>query len=216
MLPEPIAVTLQVIDALEQVGATYVIGGSLASTVHGVVRTTLDTDIVADLSLRQAQPFADLLADVFYLDLDTIRHAIQQRSSFNLIHLATMFKVDIFVSKGRPFDRQQLDRRQSWIADPDSGRTIYVTTPEDTILTKLAWYRLGGEVSDRQWRDILGVLAVQEGRLDLAYMRQWAASLDVSDLLERVLSESIKGDPVTAMQQTIAAIDGLIDADTTS
>ena len=191
MLPEPIAVTLQVIDALEQVGATYVIGGSLASTIHGVVRTTLDTDIVAELSLQQAQPFADLLAGAFYLDIDTIRHAIRQRSSFNLIHLATMFKVDIFISKGRPFDRQQLDRRQRWIADSDSGRAIYVTTAEDTVLTKLAWYRLGDEMSDRQWRDVLGVLAVQGDRLDLAYMRQWAEALDVSDLLQRALGELI-------------------------
>ena len=134
----------------------YVIGGSLASTIHGVVRTTLDTDIVTDLSLQQAQPFVDLLAGAFYLDIDTIRRAIRQCSSFNVIHLATMFKVDIFVSKGRPFDRQQLERRQQWIADPDSGRTIYVITPEDTILAKLAWYRLGGEISDRQWRDISG------------------------------------------------------------
>ncbi len=189
MLPEPIAVTLQVVDALEQVGATYVIGGSLASTIHGVVRTTLDTDIVADLSLRQAQPFADLLTGAFYLDVNTIRHAIRQRSSFNVIHLATMFKVDIFVSKGRPFDRQQLDRRQRWIADPDSGRTICVATPEDTVLAKLAWYRLGDEISDRQWRDILGVLAVQGDRLNLTYMRQWAASLGVSDLLEQALGE---------------------------
>jgi hypothetical protein len=189
MLPEPIAVTLQVVDALEQVGAAYVIGGSLASTIHGVVRTTLDTDIVADLTLRQAQPFAALLAGTFYLDIDTIRHAIHQHSSFNVIHLATMFKVDIFVSKDRPFDRQQLNRRQRWIADPDSGRTIYVVTPEDTVLTKLAWYRLGGEISDRQWRDVLGVLAVQGDRLDFAYMRQWAATLDVIDLLERALDE---------------------------
>ncbi len=192
MLPEPIAVTLQVIDALEQVGATYVIGGSLASTIHGVVRTTLDTDILADLTLQQAQPFADLLAGTFYLDIDTIRHAIQQRSSFNVIHLATMFKVDIFVSKGRPFDRQQLDRRQAWVADPHSGRTIYVATPEDTVLAKLAWYRLGGEVSDRQWRDIMGVLAVQGDRLDLVYLRQWAEALDVSDLLQRALGELIE------------------------
>ncbi len=187
MLPEPIAVTMLVIDALEQVGAAYVIGGSLASTIHGVVRTTLDTDIVADLSLRQAKPFADLLAGVFYLDIDTLRHAIQQHSSFNVIHLATMFKVDIFIPKNRPFDRQQLARRQPWTADPDSGRVFYVASPEDTILAKLAWYRLGGEISDRQWRDILGVLVVQGERLDLSYMRQWAMSLGVSDLFERAL-----------------------------
>jgi len=88
MLPEPLTVTLQVIDALEQVGARYVIGGSLASTIHGVVRTTLDTDIIADLHLQQVQRFADLLVGVFYFDIDAIRHAIRQRSSFNLIHLA--------------------------------------------------------------------------------------------------------------------------------
>ena len=189
MLPEPLAVTLQVVDALEQVGARYVIGGSLASTIHGVVRTTLDTDIVADLTLKQAQPFAELLTSAFYLDLGAIRHAIRQRSSFNMIHLATMFKVDIFIPKQTPFDRQQLERRQPWAADPDSDRLIYVATPEDTVLAKLVWYRQGDEISDRQWRDILGVLVVQGERLDLAYMRRWAASLDVSDLLERALAE---------------------------
>lgn len=190
MLPEPLAVTLLVVDALEQVGATYVLGGSLASTIHGVVRTTQDADLLADLKPQQAQPFADLLTSAFYLDVHTIHHAIHQRGSFNLIHLASMFKVDIFIPKHRPFDRQQLRRRQLWVVDPDSGRSIYVATPEDTILAKLAWYRLGGEVSDRQWRDILGVLAVQGERLDLAYLDPAAAQLGVSDLLARALRAS--------------------------
>jgi len=189
MPAEPLAVTLLVTDALEQVGAPYVIGGSFASTIHGVVRSTLDTDIVADLSLEQARPFADLLSGAFYLDLDTIRHAIRIRGSLNLIHLATMFKVDVFIPKGRPFDRQQLARRQPWPVDPDSGRVIYVATAEDTILAKLEWYRRGNEVSDRQWLDILGVLAVQGDGLDDVYMRRWAAALGVSDLLERALRE---------------------------
>jgi hypothetical protein len=102
-------------------------------------------------------------------------------------------KVDLFVPKGTPFDEQQLDRRQSWIADPDSGRTIYVATPEDTVLAKLAWYRQGDEVSDRQWRDILGVLAVQGEGLDLSYMHRWAESLGLSDLLERAWAEIQRG-----------------------
>lgn len=189
MLPEPMAVTLQVIDALEQVGAAYVISGSLASTIHGVVRTTLDTDIVADLSMRQVQEFAGLLAGTFYLDSDSIRDAVRKRSSFNVIHLATMFKVDVFVAKNRPFDRQQLARCQPWTADPESGREFYVASAEDTILAKLEWFRLGNEVSDRQWRDVLGVIAVQGDRLDLPYLRKWAASLGVSDLLERALGQ---------------------------
>lgn len=190
MPSEQIAVTLLVVDALEQVGARYVVGGSLASTVHGVVRTTLDTDMVADLSIEQAQPLADLLQDAFYFDLNTMRDAIRKRASFNLIHLQTMFKVDIFVAKDRRLDRQQLERRQAWILNPATGRSLYVATAEDTVLAKLVWYRLGGEVSDRQWRDILGVLSVQAARLDFDYVRDSASELQVDDLLTRAVREA--------------------------
>lgn len=190
MASEQINVTLLVVDALEEVGACYVVGGSLASTIHGVVRTTLDTDIVADLTLAQAQPLADLLGGAFYLDLNTMRDAIQKRTSFNLIHLQTMFKVDVFVAKARQLDRQQLQRRQAWVADPATGRSLYVATAEDTVLAKLVWYRLGDEISDRQWRDILGVLSVQGQRLDLDYLNQFAAELQIDDLLRRALEEA--------------------------
>lgn len=190
MASEQITVTLLVVDALERVGAPYVVGGSLASAIHGVVRTTLDTDIVAALTLAQADPLADLLGDAFYLDRDTMRHAIQTRSSFNLIHLQTMFKVDIFVAKARRLDRQQLERRQAWVADSATGRSLYVTTAEDTVLAKLVWFRLGGEMSDRQWRDILGVLRVQGERLDLGFLSDSAAELQVDDLLKRAIGEA--------------------------
>ncbi|MCD6553417.1 MAG: hypothetical protein J7M16_05345 [Anaerolineae bacterium] len=188
MLSEPIAVTLLVIEVLERLNVPYLIGGSLASAVHGVARATVDTDLVADLRLEHAAPLAQALSDMFYVDVESIRDAIRRRSSFNLIHLETMFKVDVFVRKQRPFDQAQFERRVAQIVATDPERTAYVATPEDIVLAKLEWYRMGGEVSDRQWRDVLGVLKVQWGRLDLAYLRRWAPALGVADLLEKALS----------------------------
>jgi len=193
MLPEPIAVTLMVTETLEMLSIPYLTGGSLASAVHGVARATMDTDLVADLRPEHAEPLARALSRSFYVDTESIREAIRHRSSFNVIHLATMFRVDIFVPQQRPFDRSQLGRRAEYIVATDPKRAIYVASAEDIVLAKLEWYRLGGEVSERQWRDVLGVLKVQGKRLDMAYLRLWAGELGVTDLLESALVETETG-----------------------
>ena len=187
MLAEPLAVTIMVSDALEALGVDYVLGGSLASAVHGVMRATMDADLVADLDLAQVDPFVQALGEAFYLERNTVRQAVRARSSFNLIHLETLFKVDVFVARARPFDRAQLSRRQRIQIGEDPGCQAYVASAEDTVLAKLEGYRIGGEVSARQWRDVIGILQVQADRLDLEYVRRMAAELGVVDLLDGAL-----------------------------
>ena len=190
MLTEQIAVTLAVVEALDALGVPYAIGGSFASALHGVMRATMDADLVADLCLEHVEPLAQALGDAFYADAEMMRDAIRRQGSFNLIHLGTMFKVDVFVAKPRAFDRSQLARRQLHLLSEDPERHAYVISAEDVVLSKLEWYRMGGEVSDRQWRDVLGVLKVQGDRLDQDYLRRMSVELGVTDLLERVLEEA--------------------------
>jgi hypothetical protein len=153
------------------------------------MRSTLDVDIVADMRLEHIQPLVAALSKEFYADDEMMKGAIEHHSSFNLIHYETAFKVDIFIRKTRAFDQMQLERRRESIITTDPEERVYVTSPEDTILAKLEWYRMGGEVSDRQWRDILGVFKTRAGELDLDYLRKWAKELKVTDLLERALKE---------------------------
>lgn len=190
MQNEPVEVTLKVTNVFEKLGIPYLIGGSLASTLHGMVRTTQDSDIVAEMHLEHLQPFVRALQDDFYIDEEMIAESIQRNSSFNIIHRETMFKVDVFIPRPRPYLQAQLARAQRQTFSLDTEISAKFASPEDTILSKLEWYRMGGEVSDRQWRDILGVIKTRAGELDLDYMHNWAAELNVSDLLERVLKQS--------------------------
>ena len=190
MQGEASRITLLVTRTLEKLGIQYAVGGSLASSLHGVMRSTLDVDIVADMKLEHIPPLVAALSQEFYADDEMMKDAIERHSSFNLIHYETAFKVVIFIRKTRAFDQMQLERRRMSVIATDPDRSVYVTSPEDTILAKLEWYRMGGEVSDRQWRDILGVLKTQAGELDLDYMRKWSVELKVPDLLDRALKEA--------------------------
>ena len=190
MQNEPIEVTLKVTNVLEKLGIPYLIGGSLASTLHGMVRTTQDSDIVAEMQLEHLQSFMADLQGEFYMDDEMISDSIQRNSSFNIIHRETMFKVDVFIPLPRPFLQSQLARVQKLTFKFETEVSAKFASPEDTILSKMEWYRMGGEVSDRQWRDILGVLKTRAGELDLDYLWEWAKELKVGDLLERALKES--------------------------
>jgi hypothetical protein len=183
-------VLLQVVTALHQLGVPYVVVGSLASSARGFPRTTNDADIVADLRCEHADPLATALGTEFYVDAAAIERAIAQCRSFNAIHRASGFKVDIFVPPPDGFGRQQLARRSREQLDRAGAVAVFVATAEDVVIAKLDWYRASGGQSDRQWQDLVGVIKVQGPAIDYEYLRQWAARLDLSQLLDRALAEA--------------------------
>ena len=187
-----IAALRPVAEALDALDVGYYLAGSVASSAHGIARASLDADIVAALEPEHVEPFASRLLSAYYIPLDLLRSAVATRSSCNFIHLATMFKIDIFVSKRRDFDRQAIERARLEALDetPDSPR-FPVASPEDTVLAKLEWFRVGGETSERQWWDVVGILKVTQDA-DREYLRRWAVSLDVADLLERALTDAFR------------------------
>jgi hypothetical protein len=170
------------------------IGGSFASGIYGIPRMTNDADLLADVKAENIDELVNELKKEFYIDSSMIQNAIKMRSSFNIIHLESMFKIDIFIPQTNLFDKSQFNRRKLEKLDEKSDDKIYITSPEDIILIKLDWFRKGGEVSDRQYRDVLGVIKVQsEGkRLDWEYLKYWAEKIGIIDLLERVAIDAAK------------------------
>ncbi len=191
MLSEPLVVVARIAATFDGLSVPYIVGGSLASSVYGIPRATQDVDIVADLGLNQVEAFAASLISEFYVDADMATDAIKRRASFNVVHLATMFKADIFVPGGDSWTREEFRRARSERFDvSQKSVTIRFASPEDALLHKLVWYKLGNEISDRQWRDVLGILEVQGTLLDDSYLDTWADALDVEALLVRARRES--------------------------
>jgi hypothetical protein len=184
---DPFAIAFAVARALDALGIAHTIGGSIASSFAGEPRSTVDIDFVAALDEKHVAPLVAALATEFYIDDASLLRAIRTHASTNLIHHATQLKVDLFVAGGTPLDHQQLQRRQE--VNLGHEYTLHVHPPEDILLQKLRWYRKGGEVSDRQWRDILGIIRVQGPHLDRAYLTENAPVLGVGDLLERALRD---------------------------
>lgn len=180
----------RVVAAFDALGIDYLVGGSVASSVFGEPRQTLDADLVARLLGKHAEALATRLKNEFYAELSAIQAAIQTQGCFNLIHLETMTKVDVFVRWRDPFAQSQLARRQKKSVGERVPLELFFASAEDTVLAKLEWYRRGGEVSDRQWRDIQGVLKVQADALDRNYLVHWADELGLAQLLQRAFSDA--------------------------
>lgn len=183
---DPIAVAIAVSRILDSLNIVHTVGGSIAGSFAGEPRSTVDIDIVAAIHESQVDRLASRLTSDFYVDAAALHRAVRERGTTNLIHQPTQLKVDLFVAGGTPLDGQQLERRQEVVLA--SGR-LHIHPPEDILLQKLHWYRKGGETSDRQWRDILGIVRVQGDRLDVAYLDTAAPVLGVQDLLQRALRE---------------------------
>lgn len=187
---EPLEIVKIVTSVLTKLKIPYLIGGSLASSLHGIPRATQDIDIVADINIADIVRLVESFKDKFYIDADMIRDAIEHKSSFNMIHLSTMYKVDVFIKGDNNISDEEMSRRKRYILSEETGDEIYLASAEDIVLQKLHWFHMGGRISDRQWKDVLGVLQVQGNRLDFRYLKDRAKELEVLDLLDEALEDS--------------------------
>lgn len=186
--PDLLAAVRPVLDLLRELGVRHYVGGSIASSAHGVARASIDADVVAELLPDHADRLSAALRGDYYVPEARVRDGIARRTSFNVIHLETMLKVDVFVSKGRPFDRRAMDRLRR--PSPEDPGGFPLASAEDIVLAKLEWFRRGGETSDRQWADVLGVLRAGGASLDRRYLEDGSHELAVADLLDRALAEA--------------------------
>ncbi|MCE5185857.1 MAG: hypothetical protein LLF76_07000 [Planctomycetaceae bacterium] len=187
---DELSVISQFVELLDALHISYAIGGSVASSVYGYVRFTQDADISVVPFDGKIHDFCARLTDRFYFSEDAIREAHRINGSFNVIHLETAFKIDVFVRYDKPFDRQMFARRRKLLLDESFPKEFELVSPEDIVLLKLQWYKDGGCVSEKQWNDIQGVLKTQSGGVDLVYLRQWAQTLSVGELLEHALRQA--------------------------
>ena len=177
-------------DILESLGITYVIGGSIASSIYGKVRFTQDVDMTVEPFEDKADEFLRLVSSDFYISSDAMQQALSQKRSFNVVHLESAFKIDVFIQKNTEFERQLLSRRNFMKLSDRFEKEFSIVSPEDIIMLKLRWYRQTDCTSEKQWQDILSVLEVQKDKLDFEYLKKWAGILRIDQLLARAISEA--------------------------
>jgi len=187
---EPLEILHRVTSKLESLKIPYMVGGSFAGSYYGFARNTHDADLIVAMRQDQVDGFVNAFSHEFYLDRGSIEDALRTRAPFNIIHLESSFKVDFFALREGRFDQESFSRRRLRRIDPNLDTETFLQSAEDTVLAKLEWYRLGGGVSEIQWRDVIGILKAQGERADFGYMRRWSQELGVSDLLVRAVQEA--------------------------
>jgi hypothetical protein len=180
----------QLTDVLDTLDIRYAIGGSIASSVYGTVRFTQDADINVVAFSDKAEGFYAALERDFYISKEAMHQAISKHTSFNVIHLAAAFKIDIFVRADEDFDRQLFRRRNKVKLDESLDHLFDVVSAEDIILLKLQWYEASGGSSERQWSDAVGIIAVQRDSLDMEYLGAYSERLGLGDILQKAIRES--------------------------
>ena len=178
-----------VVEAFEQLAISYYIGGSVASSMHGMARATLNVDIIADIKEYHVSKLKKFLEERYFIDEDMIIEAIKKYSSFNLIHFDTALKIDIFICKDEPHQQKAFERKVKDKLDEERDFEYYFSAPEDIIIAKLQWLEQGEQVSERQWLDVLGVIKVQGDNLELEYLETWSRRLGLFNLLRKAFHE---------------------------
>ena len=177
----------RVVNALEEVGAPYMVTGAIVSSMQGAPRMTHDIDIVVLLEESDLDNlFERFPPEEFYLDRGSAARAVRDGSSFNLIDAHEGSKVDFWMLTDETFDRSRFARRR---VEEVLGMRLVVSSPEDTILQKLNWAKLAGG-SEKQFMDALRVYEVQSGKLNIDYLEHWAGELEVEPLLQRLKEEA--------------------------
>jgi hypothetical protein len=181
------------VEAFDRLDIAYYIGGSVSSSLHGMARQSQDVDVIADIRPDQVRALVQALQSDYHVDEQAWQTAIKHGQLYNVIHMNTMLKVDLIPLKRRAFTREEARRAQPHLLEAGT-RPVRIASAEDAVLTKLEWFEMGGRSSGRQWKDILGIMRRQGAALDLAYLRHWADTLRVRDLLERALVDAgLKG-----------------------
>lgn len=161
--------------ALDAAGIPYFVTGSFVSSTHGIPRSTNDIDIIIAPTPDQLSALMDQMSDPEYdSDREDAFDALQRRSQFNVIDNVTLWKIDFIVSRDSPFDRARFARRR---ITEIAGVNVYAATPEDVVVAKLLWSKLGE--SERQLNDAAGVIRMQGHVLDRSYIQSWVDELEL-------------------------------------